>query len=109
MNDQHMPPLGPEREAPRICHRYTGAREDGSWIPCGSPAAIHVLWTPDYRHSFICAAHRYEAITRWRWHRYHELGACCGMPGALYFPAENVCRYAGGLPVHEEERELVQR
>jgi hypothetical protein len=108
MSEKDIPPLGPDGIEERICHRFMGMREDGSWIPCGKPARIHIFWTEGDsewagENGYVCEEHREEAITRWSWYAWHPLGACCGMPGALFFPAENVCRYDDdGLPVAEK-------
>ena len=88
-----LPPLGPDGEEERICHRFTGFRPDGSWIPCGLPAVAHVFWTEEnLENGYACAEHRDEIGLRWSYWRMHGLGADCGMPGALFYPDENVCR-----------------
>ncbi len=93
MSDKPLPPLGPDGEEERICHRFSGHRPDGSWIACGKPAVAHIFWTEEnLENGYACAEHRDEAVACWSMWRMHKLGADCGMPGALFYPDENVCQ-----------------
>lgn len=102
-SENHTPPLGDEYpDANRTCVRLMGHNEDGSERLCGTPASYHVDWGPAL--AFVCEAHAAEARERdWEVQAYHDLGPCCGMPGALWDYQQNVCRYGeDGLPTIEE-------
>ena len=105
--------LGPKVEDGRVCHLGILYRGGGSKTLCGRPAVAHIVWEMDsaggFRASCVCADHRDEVLNAFHWLQWHKMGPCCGMPGAMFFPEENVCKYKDDeLPVAERrERELV--
>lgn len=105
MRRKELPPLGGE-QIERICARELGTNADGSEIICGSEPVAHVFWDEErLDNAFACEEHWREIQDVFSCWRAHGIGADCGMPGALFFPDENVCRYdEAGLPVAEVAR-----
>lgn len=63
--------------------------------PCGKEPFLHVIWrdTPEgLEGGWVCVDHASELETRWKPLQVHEPGPDCGMPGALWFMDENICR-----------------
>jgi hypothetical protein len=102
-------PLGTDCPLERTCGRWTAGTFGGEDEEhCGKPARFHVIWSAEtMENSYTCLNHAREATERWRSDFYHEVGPCCGMPGARFFLDENVCRYEDGLPIIEWAREAV--
>lgn len=110
MRSPNLPPRGKTNQIARFCMKWTG----GEWGPaentCGKLATHHVFWDEEGDSTYACATHTAEIRRLWDYHQIHALSPFCGMPGALWFPAENTCRYDDdGLPVAEERetREVV--
>lgn len=93
----------------RICNLWVGGDLGTSnERQCTKQAVVHIFWTDEDapENSYACATHKGYALRTYGPWRVHDLQPCCGMPGALFFPEENVCRYEGDeLPVVEVERE----
>lgn len=103
-----LPPRGePNGENERTCVRVTNGIIGPDEVLCGKRAVLHVIWEDDgtsIEQGYACDAHAAEVRERWKPFATHPLGSFCGMPGALYFPAENVCRIDGELPTVEPVR-----
>lgn len=107
-----LPPRFDTDVVERECGRWLGLNPDGSHKTCKKPAVIHIAWEwvgeREVDNGYACEEHRHEAITRWSPAQHHALGACCGMPGARWYPQENICRYEEeGLPLVVTERKEV--
>jgi hypothetical protein len=92
----------------RICGFLVGYDEDGSERICAEPAVIHVVieYTDPIDALFACNEHR-EALLETGYYHYHDMGSCCGMPGARWIvkaddSTECVCE---DLPTVEGQRE----
>lgn len=93
----------------RACACCVSGFQTDEEVLCGMPATVHLIWSDadPVDANFACERHRAVALSyepEW----VHEVGSCCGMPGAMFFADENVCRYPEDeLPVAEHvEREV---
>ena len=85
-----LPPFFDLYVPERACSRAIS--NDGR--PCGRDPFLHVAWqdTPEgIEAGWVCSHHARE-LDRWKPLQTHEPGPDCGMPGALWFTDENVCR-----------------
>jgi len=96
------PIIGVRIQPERRCSRAVDPKDVD--VVCGKVAVIHILWNeePDgWEQGFACAAHAAETA-KWNPAYTHPVGADCGMPGSLFYAAENVCRTPpDGFPVIE--------
>jgi hypothetical protein len=86
-----VPPFFDRTVPERACSRAINTAGD----PCGGEAFLHVAWadTPEgVEAGWVCTLHASELSTHWPPLQTHEPGPDCGMPGALWFFEENVCR-----------------
>jgi hypothetical protein len=97
MNEKPPVPLLGVKQA-RVCGRLVG---DGS---CDEPAITHYFLNEDAENIYACGRHAREIEIVWSYYQRHQITPCCGMPGALWFPDENTCRYEDGLPTAEKQR-----
>ncbi len=96
--------------AERQCMRQVGDQSEGTRI-CGEKPAIHIMWedaSDGMEPGWACAEHASEAVTRWKPLAVHPVGADCGMPGSMFFLAENVCRVED-IPVAEPVRAIAEK
>lgn len=98
------PFLGPA--TPRRCTRWMGPG-----MVCDLPPVLHVAWTEDadgIEGGFVCQEHVAELGIKWKFLAQHPVGACCGMPGAMWIEQEQLCRYVDGLPTGEPGRVVAE-
>jgi hypothetical protein len=96
---RHPPLFGPA--IARTCTRWLGDHD------CGKDAVFHVIWDEEMENGFTCSDHLDELGTVWAFVAAHKVGSDCAMPGALFFPDENVCRCEGELEPAEETNDLM--
>lgn len=93
----------------RACSFLVGVFPDGSEDVCGKPPVRHIAWrdtAEGVEPGWACQAHVWDAEA-FDCVGHHPVGACCGMPGARWVRAENVCRVDDdGLPVAEPVRSV---
>lgn len=104
MSNPSPPHFIREAHVSRVCQCQLNALGDHE-ILCGRLAVAHVCWTwgDPAKFSFVCEEHDRKVCMRFDYHQKHPMGPCCGMPGSLWIPAENTCRYdEEGLPTAEK-------
>lgn len=92
----------------RRCSRLVaGDQKTGTETVCGATPTTHIIWedTPTgVEQGWACSSHEPEVRELWKPLATHPVGACCGMPGAVWFHEANVCQYQDGLPTEEPVR-----
>lgn len=88
----------------RVCSRaLTWPQKQGDPV-CGKEPFLHVVWDDDMANGFVCVEHATELDAQgWIPVDQHEVGADCGMPGALWSFKDKRCY----VPEANEESELV--
>lgn len=83
-------------ETTRRCNWCDPELEPNSENACKKPALAHVSWGAfGGRFSFFCETHIGPMTERVRYFKFHPVGPDCGMPGAIFYNDENVCRCDG--------------
>lgn len=102
-DEKRSPVLG-EETIGRICSRRLNAPGEPEVI-CGKDARFHVFWdVVSMENSFSCLDHAREATEDFDAQAWHQLDACCGMPGSWYSSEHNYCYYPDDeLPVAEAQ------
>lgn len=113
---ENLPPLGHSGAgtgSERLCSRHMSGNMVTSQgeVTCDQPATHHIIWEDTgtgVESGYTCDQHVAEVRRRWKPWAIHSLGACCGMPGALFFVEANECRYEDGLPTVEPVRAVAK-
>ena len=109
-----LPPRGGVGKAANMVERnctrvIAGDLATGGETVCAAPGVFHIMWedTPGgIETGWTCDAHAGEVRELWKPLAMHRVGEDCGMPGSVFYPAENRCGYEDGLPTVEPVRTM---
>lgn len=97
----------------RPIHRYCGVALPLGGAICNAPASIHIAREVKngivVRAAWVCLRHELSALIMHSYYDAHDVGPCCGMPGAKWDTEGKTCIYDEEIEVTDEveHRDLV--